>query len=130
MTPYNLFLDDLRQPVDAWLYEKGRSLFEGSGIVEWVIVRNYDDFVRVIQAFGMPDVISFDHDLHFEHIRHFCEVTCVTGVIEYGNFRHKTGKSCAEYVMNRIKAGDKKPAFYVHSANDEGRAEIWKVLNQ
>ena len=42
-----LYLDDVRNPKT-----------EG-----WEIVRNYDDFVNYINENGLPDEISFDHDL-------------------------------------------------------------------
>ena len=42
-----LFLDDIRKPPD----------------VDWFIVRNYNQFIDWIDKNGLPDIISFDHDL-------------------------------------------------------------------
>lgn len=58
-----LFLDDSRNPgtccnymrefgVDCKIYKK-----------DWVVVRNYDQFVSYTIENGLPDIISFDHDL-------------------------------------------------------------------
>ena len=46
-----LYLDDVRIPQT-----------EG-----WEIVRNYDDFVKWIEENGLPDIVSFDHDLAEVH---------------------------------------------------------------
>lgn len=57
---YNLFLDDTRVPIDCLQYMPNPSLYKN---LKWEICRNYDEFVRKIEAGGMPDLISFDHDL-------------------------------------------------------------------
>ena len=54
---YNLYLDDIRTP------KKG----------DWVIVRSFEDFVGTIVTKGLPNEISFDHDLGEEHINYFFE---------------------------------------------------------
>lgn len=56
---YNLFIDDERDPNEVYwvapvdLYKQG----------EWIICRQWDDVLIHIKTFGMPKVISFDHDL-------------------------------------------------------------------
>jgi hypothetical protein len=74
--------------------------------------------------------VSFDHDLHFEHIRHYHDVTQPTGgVIEYGNLEHKTGKSCAEFLVRKWEECGKPPLrVYIHSANQYGAKNIKEVL--
>ena len=129
---YNLFLDDLRYPKDAYLAEKDISLIDATGIEtnQWQIVRNYDSFVRDINTNGIPDTVSFDHDLHEEHIRHYFAVTQPTGgVIEYGNFSKKTGKSCAQFLVDKwIDAGQPPIQVYIHSANQYGAKNIREAL--
>ena len=44
---YKLFIDDTREPSD----------------VTWVIVRSYDEAIAYIVSHGLPNFISFDHDL-------------------------------------------------------------------
>ena len=60
-----LYLDDVRNP-------------KSDG---WVIVRTYDDFKSWITENGLPDEISFDHDLSDD------DDTNKSGLIKYG----KTG---------------------------------------
>ena len=128
-----LFLDDLRIPTDAFIYEERIKLIDKSGIqnCEWHIVRNYEDFCEFIDTFGIPEVVSFDHDLHMEHIKHYFDVTSKIGVIDYGNLKTKTGKHCAEYFVDKWReAGKPDVKVYVHSANRWGQIEIKNVLKE
>jgi len=49
---YSLYLDDIRSP------ELKAPIGD-----EWVICRNYKDFIATLITYGMPSYISFDHDL-------------------------------------------------------------------
>jgi hypothetical protein len=60
---YNLFLDDYRMPKDAFAYMHLKIYLD----VEWIVVRNYQAFISLIEGKGIPDMISFDHDLADEH---------------------------------------------------------------
>jgi len=134
----NIFIDDMRNPNDAYLHlDTGIlkiSLVEHSGIHqdEWVIARTYDEFVNYIIHLGLPDVVSFDHDLHEEHIKHYFTVTQDIGVIEYGNLKEKTGKHCAEYLVQEWKKQNKPKHIktFVHSANRWGQITIKEVLKE
>lgn len=130
---FKLFLDDIRTPKDGFLYAEKKLLLEASNTqnCEWEVVRNYNDFCAFIDKFGLPAVVSFDHDLHTEHIEHYFDVTSKTGIIEYGNLKHKTGKHCAEYFMEKWREA-KKPevSIYVHSANRWGQTEIKNILKE
>lgn len=80
---------------------------------KWVIVRNYFDFVEIIDNnFDSINLISFDHDLAcFKKIN---------GIKE-----EFTGKSAADYVINYCMVNDKKfPNWYVHTDNTVGRGNI------
>lgn len=63
---YNLFLDDERIP-----YSSDRDVKNAFAVTEnpiyytknWEIVRNYYQFVDIIEKKGMPAIISFDNDL-------------------------------------------------------------------
>lgn len=126
---YNLFLDDTRDPKDAYLYDEKKSLFEETFTVNWIVVRNYESFVKVIRDMGLPQVVSFDHDLHFEHVRHYAEQTLLTGCIDYEIFNNKTGKHCADFLVQYAREkGQPLPTCYVHSANDHGRKNIKRAL--
>ena len=134
----NFFLDDQRNPEHAYLHlDTGIpkvSLVEHSDIHQddWVIMRTYDEFVKCVKYLGLPDVVSFDHDLDEEHIKHYFMVTQDTGVIEYGNLKVKTGKHCADFLVQEwVKQGKPKPIkTFVHSANRWGQIEIKKVLEE
>ena len=74
----------------------------------WTIVRNYEEFVKHIEENGLPDEISFDHDLG-EDI--------------------KTGYDCAKWLCNYCWTnGIPIPTYNVHSANPVGRDNIIGVL--
>ena len=61
-----LFLDDLRIPKDAiGLVASNLNQFYWAN--DWDVVINYDEFVSYITKNGLPDFISFDHDLADEH---------------------------------------------------------------
>jgi hypothetical protein len=56
----NLFLDDIRQPKDAcYLVTNPRIYWDE----EWVVVKNYKQFCDWIKRNGLPNIVSFDHDL-------------------------------------------------------------------
>jgi hypothetical protein len=98
---------------------------------EWEIVRNYNDFCEFIDKFGIPEIVSFDHDLDTSHMEHYFNVTLKTGVIEYENLKIPTGKHCAEYFVDKWKeAGKPKVYVHVHSANRWGQTEIKNVLKE
>ncbi len=134
----NMFLDDMRNPEHAYLHlDTGIpkvSLVQHSDIHQddWVIARTYDEFVKCVTYLGLPDVVSFDHDLDEEHIKHYFTVTQDTGVIEYGNLKEKTGKHCADYLVQEWKKQGKPKEIktFVHSANRWGQIEIKKVLQE
>ena len=119
--PYNLFLDDIRNPTSV-VYTKLPS-------VSWITVRNYDEFVGVISQFGLPDIISFDHDLGLEHYN----VVDLSGKtkIDYAKFKEKTGYDCALWLIEYcIKSSSGLPEFYCHSMNPVGKNNILSLLNQ
>lgn len=134
----NFFIDDQRNPNDAYLHLDGNisksSLVAHSGIHQnnWVIMRTYDEFVRCLKHLGLPDVISFDHDLAEEHIKHYFKVTQNTGIVDYGNLKEKTGKHCAEHLVQEWKNQGKPKQIktFVHSANMWGGENIAEILKE
>lgn len=97
-----LWLDDLRNPFD----ERNLSNFNKSKYnIEWV--RSYEEFIDYIYHNGIPDIISFDHDLGEE----------------------KSGADCANYLCEYcIETNTKIPDWYVHSANPAGVENIISKL--
>ncbi len=111
---YNLFLDDERIPRDVtWV---------DIGLGPWVIVRNYDEFCNYIDAFGIPDKVSFDHDLADVHYQ-----ACFTGSGDYGP--EHTGLHCAKMLVDEChERGVPFPPYTVHSMNPVGRENIQKYI--
>jgi hypothetical protein len=133
----------MRKPEHAYIHPKrdgnsivitSHSLENMSGVSNdnWVVVRTYEDFVQTIEEKGIPNAVSFDHDLDEEHIRHYYKVTESTGVIEYSNLKVKTGKHCAEYFVQKYKELQPPhiPHVYIHSANQWGVQEIKRALKE
>ena len=87
-----LYLDDVRNPKT-----------EG-----WEIVRNYETFVNWIEENGLPEEISFDHDL---------------------GENQKTGYDCAKWLCGYCWTnGLPIPTWNVHSANPVGRDNIVQLV--
>ena len=121
---YNLYLDDFRDPRDSAFY-KGEAIYN---LVEWEVVRNYDDFVKIIEEKGIPEIISFDHDLAVSHY----ELQ-----LPYDQYTEKTGYHCAKWLIYYCIDNNKKlPAeILIHSMNVAGSLNIkslfesyWKSL--
>ena len=112
---YNLFLDDLRtSPADE---------FFGYEDIEWTIVKSHDEFINIIEERGLPNIVSFDHDLADEHYN--------PTFIDYMNYKHETGLSSALYLIDYISNNKlQQPELRVHSMNPEGRKNIVRCLEQ
>jgi len=90
-----VFIDDERFPVDETN----------------VIIRSYDEFVKYVNEFGIPDVIHFDHDL---------------------GDNQPTGYDIAKFIVdcdldgvNTIPDGF---TFFIHSQNTTGAKNIKELL--
>lgn len=85
-----LFLDDIRKTPEDYLR-----------------VYDYNEFVEFIKTKGLPDFISFDHDLG----------------------EGKTGYDCAKFLVEFCMDCDLKlPEFIVHSQNPIGKENIEKLF--
>lgn len=106
---YNLFLDDERMPSDVtWC---------AIGLGPWVIVRSYEEFRTYIKKNGVPNRVSFDHDLADAHYQ-----AMVTGSNDYGP--EKTGYDAAKWLVFHVGARYPFPEYTVHSMNPIGRENI------
>ena len=86
----NLYLDDLRTTPEG--FER---------------VYNYKEFVAYLQRYGLPDFISFDHDLG----------------------EGLSGYDCAKYLVDYCLDHQLAlPAFAVHSQNPVGKENIERLL--
>lgn len=116
-----LYLDDIRTPTDTL-----------PGFQPWFVVRNFDQFVEWINANGMPDFISFDHDLSIEHTKDFIDQKFKQGYQfpDYDNYKEKTGLDCAKWLVDYCQS--KKIAISecsVHSQNPVGADNIHSLIN-
>jgi len=121
-----LWLDDIRNP---FLNVEGKVPKE-KGIIEWVL--NYQEFVEWITKFGLPDIISFDHDLAYEHYtpeEYWDDYELSKEYQESKKYTEKTGLDCAKWLVDYCMDNDMKiPKFYVHSANPVGADNIRNYL--
>jgi hypothetical protein len=117
-----LYLDDIRTPIEALPNHK-----------MWDIVRNFDEFVNYITTKGIPDFISFDHDLHDEHMIDYLTQVERTGWCSptYEIYKNPTGLHCAQWLVNYIETNNIKefPTCSVHSYNPIGATNIQNFIN-
>lgn len=128
---FNIYLDDIRTPKEN----------------NWVVVRNYDEFVSKITEIGLNniEVISLDHDLGDTAMSEYFNNVSPNYSLNYDNIKEKTGLDCAKWLVNHfydtnpewvemnrlIKRGDgiSFPQVYTHSANPIGSANIMGYIN-
>lgn len=120
---YNLFLDDFRVPEDTFNYT-GNPIYNKES---WVIVRNYEQFVKIIQVSGIPEIISFDHDLadfHYGVQDHVDEDF-------YDICEEKTGYHCAKWLINYCMDNNEKlpSTILIHSMNTVGAKNIKSLFD-
>ena len=126
-----LFLDDVREVKDAYLYDDGKTLEDASGIARghWEIVRSYDEFVQWVQKNGVPDVVSFDVDLCEDHMKYYMQKARIDNYWDHVFFKVKCGVHCAEYLLDFCENTPTPfPKWFIHSANHFGRDELRKIL--
>jgi len=110
-----LFLDDIRYPIEAYHYIKQAIYLRK----DWHIVRNYEQFINRILEYGLPEMISFDHDLADKH---YLES-------DSEEFIEKTGYDCAKWLVEHCMDNDLDlPEFYCHSMNPVGKENIESLL--
>lgn len=99
---------------------------------EWDIVKNYNEFVNYIQKNGLPDVISFDHDLADEHYtprEYWDDYKLSKEYQDQKSYSEKTGNDCAKWLVQYcIDLKLSLPLYLVHSANPVGADYIRKTL--
>ncbi len=96
-----LYLDDIRSPLQTYPYD-----------ANWLVVRNYDEFVLALEKhFSDLEIISFDHD--------------IDSYDEHGN--ELTGYDCVKYLCNYIQDNSldvSKLRLNFHSANPVGKENM------
>ena len=128
-----LFLDDVRYPRDSANYMRGQyfSLYSDEN---WDIVRNYNEFVEYFEKNGLPDFVSFDHDIHPSHYEDLFsnenwEKKDSNVTLQYDSYPEKTGYDCAKWLVEYCMEKNLKfPEYLVHSQNPVGKDNIEKYI--
>lgn len=125
-----LWLDDQRDPYKylntkstSTTFARNKQFYDNllkQYNVNFVWVKNLYQFIDYIEKNGVPQFVSFDHDLNNR------------GGGEGLNDEQKlnnNGVNCAKWLVNYCKKmGQSLPKFYVHSANPKHGPEINRVL--
>lgn len=133
----NLFLDDIRFPARTFIVNGVKepiSLQEVSGVSpeDWVIVRNYEEFVSHIRHFGAPKKVSFDHDLCDDHMNEYLKIRDIPSKkFDYAKFKTKTGFHCAQYLIQHCADNSLDfPEYFIHTYNHIGYENIEKEITK
>lgn len=122
-----LWLDDYRDP-----YINNENKVP-SGFDQIIWVKNYSEFTDYILSNGLPDLISFDHDLAPEHYtpeEYWYDYNASKNYQEAQNYKEKTGADCADWLVRYCnKENLKIPNYTIHSANPVGSDNIKMKLN-
>lgn len=115
---YKLFLDDLREI---------RQVYRLADTREWILVKNYTEFVNCVKKNGLPLYLSLDHDLADEHYRPsmYNPDKHYTQYYTDGTFKEKTGYDCAKWLCDYCLDNNLNfPDYQVHSMNPIGAENI------
>ena len=111
-----LYLDDIRSPLAK----------------DWIIARNYDEFVKAIKLHGLGrfEVISLDHDLGEGAMIEYYTNVKNNYMLDYNNIEERTGMDCCRYLVSEsMNEKIPLPQIYVHSANPIGSANMMGYIN-
>jgi hypothetical protein len=118
---YNLFLDDYRQPNSCSYVKKEnqRYYFDNN----WEVVKNYGEFIKMIGDKGLPDMVSFDHDLADVHYDNKSRK-------ESFKYYPETGLDCMRWMIDYIQTNNLPPPFVlIHSMNPAGAENMKSLFN-
>lgn len=111
-----IYLDDVRTPVDK---------------DEWVVVRNYEEFVEKVSEIGLENIslISLDHDLGETAMAEWRRNVYHHYELDYDNILEKTGMDCTKWLVEQWMDGKPVVDVVVHSANAIGSANMMGYIN-
>jgi hypothetical protein len=110
-----IYLDDVRTPIHG----------------EWIVVRNYDQFVDKVNEIGLENIefISLDHDLGDTAMAEWYNNVYKNYTLDYNNIKEKTGYDCAKWLVEQWMDGKPVVDVFTHSANAVGSANIMGYIN-
>lgn len=117
-----IYLDDIRTPLP------NPSTHD---IPEWIVVRNYEEFVQKVNEIGLENIelISLDHDLGDSAMKEWLHGVVRNYEINYDNITEKTGMDCVKWLVNQWLDGKPLVNVMVHSANAVGAANMMGYIN-
>ena len=101
---YRLFLDDIREV---------KMVYKNLKDEDFIIVRNFKDFKKVIIENGLPELISFDNDLGLDENENIAE----------------DGYAAAKWLVYESGLDLRNLKFNVHSANPVASQQIQSLLD-
>ena len=117
---YSLLLDDIRTVQQVSTYAPLQH-------AHWRVAKNFEEFAATILEFGLPDFVSFDHDLAEEHYNEGSKTRFSS--FNYENCKIPTGFHCAKWLSDLCKDRNLEfPDWQVHSMNAAGKINIEEFL--
>ena len=101
---YTCFIDDLRDPS----YVSYHTMYRP----DISVVRDLDEFEILLNSFGMPSFIFFDHDLG-----------------EKNGKLQEVSEWLRDFLWNQNGTIIRPPEYYVHSSNPNGKKQIISLMN-
>lgn len=127
-----LFLDDARVPHECRSYMLPRLSGNQSWVyVEgyWSVVKSYDEFVENITTNGVPNLVSFDHDLTHEHLLaadYFEDHPDI-----YEKCKDPTGYDCLKWLIAYCtQNGEIFPECLIHNMGELGTKRLQSLLDK
>jgi hypothetical protein len=113
-----IYLDDIRTPKPK------------TG--DWVVVRNYDEFVKAVTLIGLQNIslISLDHDLGESGMKEWHTNVYHNYTLDYNNITEKTGMDCTKWLVEQWLNGEPVVQVMIHSANAVGSANMMGYINK
>jgi hypothetical protein len=110
-----IYLDDVRTPIQG----------------DWVVVRNYDEFVKKVDEIGLDNIelISLDHDLGDTAMNEWHKNVYYNYELNYENITEKTGMDCTKWLVEQWLDGKTVVEVVIHSANAIGSANMMGYIN-
>ena len=127
---YKLFLDDFRTPTDCLSYMHNEMGSENTVYLEkWNVCKDYEEFVDAIKSKGLPEMVSFDHDLSREHYNMHEIIDFSWNAYYVTKNRTMTGYDCAKFLIDYCQLHQVAlPKYLVHSMNPIGTRNILELL--
>lgn len=128
-----LWLDDIRDPFDkdfTHYVALHNPFLNQSHQIVWV--KDYDEFREYIEFRGLPDAISFDHDLAPEHYtpeEYWNDFDKSKKYQEAQVYNEKTGYDCVKWLATYCFHEEKSlPLCVYHTANPVGKENMMAYI--